>query len=201
MEGALSWNTQEASPPFLPLGFPPTISSARDQAGVTALQQPRSRCLPALRYAPWYRQPWAPGFKTLAPIPHPLLCHLSPPRLASPFLLNNLPSLSWRPPQQPALPAAQSSGSLQPSDTFRPGKPSPANPGPRPLPFTSQPHHLLPHSSSSFLLLFFPFHVHHPLSSSSYEDLELVPFLRGSRTQRLWKCHIPDTCPEMTALV
>lgn len=126
MEGALTWNTQEAGPPFLPLGFPPTLPSARDQAGVAALQQPRSCCPPALRHAPWYRQPWAPGLKTLAPTPHPLLRHLSPPRLASPFLLNNLPSLSWRPPQQPALPAAQSSGSLQPSHTFGPRQAQPS---------------------------------------------------------------------------
>lgn len=67
------------SRPSLLSSWPPSHSpSARDQAGVTALQQPLQP-LPALRCAPWYRQPCTPGLKTLAPTPHPLLRHLSPP--------------------------------------------------------------------------------------------------------------------------
>lgn len=194
MEGALSWNTQEASPPFLPLGFPPTISSARDQAGVTALQQPQP--LPAcLAVCSLVQATVGSRFKTLAPTPHPLLCHLSPPRLASPFSLTTFRTSPGRPPQQPALPAAQSSGSLQPSDAFRDRQAQPSKPRSQASAF-----HLSASSPPSLLFLLIltfvlPFPCASPLSSSSYEDLELVPTPPGAPGLRGSGNVIPDTRP------
>lgn len=107
------------SRPSLPSSWPPSHSpSARGQAGVTALQQPLQplpACLAARSLVQTTVRSRSSDFSSHT------TSFAQPPfssRLASPFLLNNLSSLSWRPPQQPALPASQNSGSLQLSHTF-----------------------------------------------------------------------------------